>query len=487
MIRTLFVLGMIAIPFSGIVGLRFFGEAQHELSIYFFLPAIFIGAISIAMPSHTAARQPQEMPTTKLLPAIALAAASVIILSFIVNAGSILTGSSHGRTAIDKFVNSLILISYCLMLAYLTFVVAGRAWEQTIYKPIAISAVLCAVFSVFEILSRHLGVATSIYSFLDGIVHGGYPPSVLHKDWDLRVRSLAFEPPAFGNFAGFAWPWLTAACSCSHGYARLGYIAAWGLLTTLLFYSDARTGIILLAGSTFVLAVLRFGYFPSKPHRREQGVSYIITALLITIMVASIILFAANFQRYEASVIAGSSVSDISRLASIETAVNIFLDNPFFGVGLGQYAFYLNKYVPQWGHLSWEMVTWLTYPQLWPASYSVYARLAAELGFVGLIAWTGLWILLAQKVLVASLAYRRVTGMVPAVAYPLIASCYCVLLSGIATDTFRTPMIWVTLGLCCRYLFEARVYASRWRQCSGLGAWMVSIPANYQHATKAYP
>jgi hypothetical protein len=284
-IRMLFVLGMMAIPFSGIVGLRYFGEMQHE--IYSFMPAICFGALSIAMQSHTVGTQQQEMPTTRLLTATALAAASVIFLSFLVNAGSILTGFAHGRFALEKFESSFILILFSWMLAYLTFFVAGRAWEQTIYKPIAISAMLCAVFSVFEILSRDLGIATSIYAFLDGIVHGGYPPSILDEDWDPRIRSLGFEPPYFGIYAGFAWPWLTAACFCSHGCARFGYIAAWGLLTALLLYSGARTGIVLLAGSTFVLAVLRFGYLPSKPYRREQSISHAITALLTTLTLAA--------------------------------------------------------------------------------------------------------------------------------------------------------------------------------------------------------
>jgi hypothetical protein len=133
---------------------------------------------------------------------------------------------------------------------------------------------------------------------------------------------------------------------------------------------------------------------------------------------------------------------------------------------LGQYAFNLSKYVPQWGYLSYEMIAWLTHPDLWPASYSVYARLAAELGFFGLVGWTGLWISLARKVLIASLNYQQLTGMVPAVAYPLITSCLCVLFSGLATDTFRIPMIWVTLGLCCRYVFEVRIYASKRHQCT---------------------
>jgi hypothetical protein len=41
-------------------------------------------------------------------------------------------------------------------------------------------------------------------------------------------------------------------------------------------------------------------------------------------------------------------------------------------------------------------------------------------------------------------------------AFPLIISCYCTLLSGIALDSLRTPMIWVSLGLSCSYIFDVR-------------------------------
>lgn len=140
----------------------------------------------------------------------------------------------------------------------------------------------------------------------------------------------------------------------------------------------------------------------------------------------------------------------------------MFLDNPVFGLGLGQYGFYLGKYLPPWGHSSYEIAKWLTDPaQPWPASYFVYARRAGELGLAGLVKWIGFWIWLARRVLIASLNYQRATGLAPAAAYPLIASCFCVLFSGFTTDTFKTPMIWVTLGLCCRYLFEIRSYVQQ--------------------------
>ena len=486
MTKILFFLGMMTIPFSGVVGLGFLGELQNNLSTYFFIAAIVSGAQFFATSSGILRAQGQEIPSTKLLAGIMLAVTIVIAVSFFVNAGSILTNVSHGRHAIEKFVSSFVLILYSFMLAYLTFFIAGHGWERAIRKPIAISALLCVAFSVFEILSP-LGIATGVYAFLDGIVHGGLTPPGYAKGWDPRIRSLAFEPPDFGNYAGFAWPWLMAGWVSSHGRARYGYAVVWVFLTALVLYSGARTGLVLMAGVAFVLAVLRYGYLPPKPYKKGKSKSRVLTVFLTCLVLAAVLFCAANLQQYETDVIAGSSVSDLSRLASIEAAFNMFRDKPVFGLGLGQYGFYFDKYLPRWGHSSYEIANWLAHKpeQGWPASYLVYARLAAELGLAGLVMWIGLWIWLARSVLIASLNYQRATGLVPTAAYPLIASCFCVLFSGFTTDTFRTPMIWVTLGLCCRYLFEIRKYVQQQHDLRHLKLNRIAIPKISQRTSPA--
>jgi hypothetical protein len=479
MTSILFFLGMMTIPFSGVVGLGFLGELQNELSTYFFIPAMIGGVLSFATSSGAVREQRQEKPSTRLLTGIMLSAVSVIAVSFIVNAGSILTNVSHGRYAIEKFISSFILVLYGFMLAYLTFFMAGRSWERVVYKPIAISVLLCFAFSIFEILS-HMGIATGFYAFLDGIVHGSQDPlGPYMKGWDPRIRSLAFEPPDFGNYAGFAWPWLIVASVSSQGRARLGYAVVWALLTALALISGARTGLTLITVGVFVLAALRYGYLPPKPYAGGNSISRVVTLVLMCLALAAILFCAVNVHKYETAVIAGSSVSDMSRLGLIETAFNMFLDNPVFGLGLGQYGFHIAEYLPQWGHLSYEIADWLTNKGgRWPASFSVYGRVASELGLVGLVMWIALWIFLARRVLIASLDYQWATGLVPSVAHPLIVSCFCVLFSGLTTDTFRTPMIWVTLGLCCRYLFEVHRYSHKLRRSSGFGVPMLKFLPN---------
>jgi O-antigen ligase len=193
-----------------------------------------------------------------------------------------------------------------------------------------------------------------------------------------------------------------------------------------------------------------------------------------------------DFNAYEAAVIAGSSVSDLTRLAYTEASFNMMTDHPLFGLGLGQFAFWLLENVPSWAYLSYEVVNWSSsYPPVhfWPASYTVYGRLAGELGIVGLLSWILLWLGLAMKMLIASLDYQRLTGSLPAVSYALVVSCFCVLLSGLTTDTFRSPMIWITLGLSCRYLVEIR---TGMRRGSDVRPRMLNLPWTRKQPEQVY-
>jgi hypothetical protein len=309
-----------------------------------------------------------------------------------------------------------------------------------------------------------MGIANSFYGTLDELVHAGWDPTVYQEGWDDRIRSVAFEAPAFGNYVGFAWPWLIAAWANNTGRSRRLYFIIWLLLTALELYSWSRTAVVMMGGSTLVLTLLRYGYLPPRPHSSTHFTRRFLTVVVFACAMLGVVVAVTKFKAYEAVVIASSSVSDLTRLAYTEASFNIMTDHPLFGLGLGQFAFWLLKYVPNWAYLSYEVANWASsYPPVhyWPASFTVYGRLACELGVVGLLLWILLWLGLARKILTVSIDYQRLTGSLPAISYPLIVSCFCVLLSGLTTDTFRSPMIWITLGLGCRYLAEIRTVLCR--------------------------
>jgi O-antigen ligase len=143
----------------------------------------------------------------------------------------------------------------------------------------------------------------------------------------------------------------------------------------------------------------------------------------------------------------GQSISDITRFAYQVTAYKIFAVNPIFGTGLGQFAFTADQFIPPWGYLSSEIRASMTFPEApWPNTYSVYARIGAEIGIIGLIAWVGIWLATLTSVFSAGLAKERQGVRVPWEYYAILMANTALFASWVTSDTFRTALIWVTLG-----------------------------------------
>jgi hypothetical protein len=174
----------------------------------------------------------RKAPPAYILPKIAFAMAAVIAASFLVNAYEISTHYFRGRYGLTKFFYSIVVLFYGVGLAYVTYILSRVRWQGLIMVPIAISVFLCGFYSIFEVLSW-FGVMKEPFDILYNMTHGGYDtPFVLWNgtlkrniDWETRLRSLAFEPPALGDFLGYAWPWVLAGIAASRSSAKFFYIS----------------------------------------------------------------------------------------------------------------------------------------------------------------------------------------------------------------------------------------------------------------------
>jgi hypothetical protein len=344
---------------------------------------------------------------------------------------------------------------YGLGLAWLSSLILPGRWKSHLIKPISVSALLCLSFSVLE-FSNRLGVPVPLYEALNGLVHSGSDQLINSWDgavnrkvlegWDQRLRSVSFEPPAFGNFSGFAWPWLLAGLLAEKGRARVRPAILLAAFTLLILLAQARTGQLLLASNLFVFLALRFVFAPPDGQYRPVLVGTLISLGAIALLIGLAVL-GASPDNFTQSVVAGESVSDLSRLAYQTSAFTMFAAHPLAGVGLGQFAFNAAQFMPSWAYFSPEVASSLTHPAApWPNTYSLYARISAETGLLGLVGWLGLWLGAIALLLRDSTAYARRFGALPFTTYPLVLNSMAVLVAGITTDTFRTPMIWIAIG-----------------------------------------
>lgn len=461
--RLFFTLGMVAIPFSGINGLGALGELRTELSVYFFILALGL-SMAMAVPQFDKQGSSRAfIQDLHLLPQIAFAFIAVIIFSLIPNFYHIATDHFRERAGFPKFATSTMVVMFGLAVSTMTYHLSKEHWPSLIVRPIVISVLICAFYSVFELLSFQ-GILKGFYLSLMKVVQGGFSTEALFDGeikwelgWDQRLRSVSFEPPAFANYACLALPWVYAGILTSKATLKKFYYFAGFLLLGMLALSGARTALVMTGGMFLTWLILKFSHLPQQPGAKYATIVPVVNFALVSISLAALVGVIIGIEALVNSVIAGVSNSNISRLASQLAAYNMFFDHPLFGIGFGQYGFYVGKYLPYWGYYSWELQPWLIYPEApWPAVYSIYARFAAELGVFGLFGWLGLWFWLMREVIHWSQRHQKHFGILPPLAYPMVLSCACVLLSGVATDTVRTPMIWINLGLCCRYLYEVK-------------------------------
>lgn len=452
MIYYLYILALVFVPFTSIDGLTFLGELQHVVSAYIYF---VIFGLSL-FPFLSRFRPGQRLNTEKIygLPLITILFLGAIGLSFAANFITIKDSMLFGRSGMDKFISSTILVIYGFLIAYVTyFISAQHPWDRLIIKPLAVSVAICAGFSFFEMAGRVSGGMASLFALISAPVYGSF--EIL--EWDTRLRSVAFEPPDFANTAGYIWPWLLGAVLSTTGSKRLGLAAAWGALNVMIILSEARTSLVMMSGLLGVFAVLWFVFLPKQEKGDPEKLLMPLTLFFVLVVPTALFLFVFYFDALVATVVADDNVSNLSRLASMTAAFRMFADNPFFGLGFGQFGFHVVEYMPSWGYYSPEIRAWLFgNGEFWPAVYSVYARFAADMGIVGVTVWMGIWLWLARKMLIETMRYRQRTGDIPYAAFPLILSCFGVLLAGVPSDSVRSPMIWINMGLACRYLFTLK-------------------------------
>jgi len=133
-----------------------------------------------------------------------------------------------------------------------------------------------------------------------------------------------------------------------------------------------------------------------------------------------------------------------ARIVYWQAGWNVFGENPFLGVGLGNAGFYFyDKLDPAaWEYFEIRDVMYdLASP---PNIKSLWVRLFAETGFIGsafFIVWLGLILLSGISLLRQSKKYMQVTGMA------VILTLLGLLVEGFSVDTFALPYFWITFGL----------------------------------------
>jgi len=289
--------------------------------------------------------------------------------------------------------------------------------------------------------------------------------------YQTRISGLTYEPKWFAEQITFLlMPWLTAAVITKRSIFTWHYrwisvellLLVWSSI--VLVFTFSRTGLFVLVLLTFVGVLLSRSF--RRPHKfvtplpiRRRWLR-IIEATLAALVLTALLAFAGSrntyfsrLWRYWSEGKPGNKtyleyIAFGQRFAYAETAFRIFEDYPVLGVGLGNYAFFFDKKLPNrsWQNLP-EIIRQVTPTErgnqlITPKN--LYARLLAETGLVGTIVFTTFVIAVlgcSLYLFFSPVPEQRFWGLAGLLG---IAAFSTVVFS---TDSFAIPNMWVVFGL----------------------------------------
>jgi hypothetical protein len=280
-----------------------------------------------------------------------------------------------------------------------------------------------------------------------------------------RVSGMAYEPAWLaGQIATVYLPWLFAALLTGFRVTRFKWFEIVLLVfASLLLLATYSRGGLLTAVFALVLTFLIAGrrelaaawkWFLAGFHH-AGGLILRVGVLVIALgaLAGAIIflgqkgyisrLFNTRADSIEEFVIANSAGA---RAAYMFGALGAYEEHPVTGVGLGASGFYIYKHLPDWAMTTVPDIARQLSPdnRLYPNPKSMYVRLLAETGLIGL------FIFLAFQFSVLADSLLALRSNPPYMRYLGIAGLFswlAILIYNTTQDSFATPNIWINLGI----------------------------------------
>ncbi len=457
----LICLAIILLPFNDLpYSQSLFGELAREGAFYPFLlaiPLLFLCLLAgsrISLPNNLSA---------KALLAFVLCSC----ISIVVNMPWIMQSEFKGRYGPEKALLQVILLAFMVITAvviYSTTKKQGRFLED-VNRAVLFSLVLPCTYSFLEILffagiDGPRDILQAIHPYIRDINIRGDDVSAYFG----RLRSVSGEASWFAMYISFALPWVLASLLATrkHTWMRLMLFIYLNLLI-ILTWSRTAYFICVIQLVLFVTLVISKTKFSGIGKRALALPAILLTSAGATGLLFSETIFSeVSILDLVSSVMSsfsdGENLSNIARLGSQAAALDVAAAHPILGTGLGQFGFVAAAHMPDWAFASDEVQMWMN-PMAgtpWPPVHALYPRLAAELGYIGLSLWVGLWLALVISCFRTYEANTRSQGGPDLMGLALIISIIGVLLSGLNSDSLRFFGYWILMGLAWSYNHQRR-------------------------------
>jgi hypothetical protein len=371
-----------------------------------------------------------------------------VLLSGAVNSFAIMEAQFAGRSGISKFVLQLSVLLFGVCLAILVFNLAHRKLIdlRLVRRFLTISFLIAGGYSFFEVL---FNLGTPWAEAVIEAVNPWFHTELQGVFFLGQVRSVTGEPSWFGMYAALLFPWLASYLFTEETIWPYGVLTLYLIFLVFLSSSRLAYGLVLVESLLMLSFMIRAGIL--SVGLAAAGLFFLALTALAGFYFADLMAGAESLLLREglvASLTSQENLSNICRYGTQVAAISMGLDHPFWGVGMGQFPFHMEKYLPAWAMISPEIRDYL-HGVTQPLVHGLYARIAGEVGLVGL----GLWLAFIGTLTLRTWKTAKSTfsGSVDWLGLSLAVNLVAIAGFGFSTAGFKAPGIWIMVGLAWAY------------------------------------
>lgn len=438
----LLAMGIFLSPFITSLGVQHFGGLGKEGSFYPIAAGVFVWLIEILF-----LKKSVHVPSGKSI-YFFYAFLVIIIFSGVVNFFDILELRFQGEIGIGRcLVQTGTMFFYFLVVLYVYNIFYEEKRNQILFfrRWILLSFVLAGAYSLLE-LGKIGGnsLSSDVIIFIDHLFRAGGEADDISNYF--RIRSLTAEASYFGMYIAIVLPWVLEKSFLDRSRYQSLFFLVFGYIIVLVLFSLSRTAYMVVA-IELVVFLLMFPHVVWEERKRlSVFVIVFFTAAVLSSEFISATLPKVDVAEVYESLLSDNNLSNVARYGSQLAAWNIFLEHPILGVGYGMYGFYAPDYYPEEAWRSVEISMWATngsgWP--WPPAHSLYARVLAELGGLGLLVYGALLISLFCAVWrcgttkdIGRMTEKRILAL----------TMLGIVLQGVNVDAFRIMPMWIVFAL----------------------------------------
>jgi len=450
-LNTLFILGIFFFSFNQIEVMPFMGEYVKESGAIFLFVGFFFTLIEILLKGKI------SLPYDNRLFQFLILFYLITLLCTLVNLPTITDNYFKKTSGISRFIRQYISLSIPIIVFTTFFWRVLKKWDAkeifiNIRKIFLYTLLFASFYGFFEIAFSYFGIYPAkyvlefiglIFPFIDPHYHAGG-----------RISVFAYEPPFFAIFLITISGWMFSYILTEKNF--IYKITPTLLILILTFFSGSRTGLLVVF---FILGLFIIYLYQKNLFRNIIHNSLILFTSLILIVStlnADKLFYSINEKIESLNFVDNlkTSVSNKSRFGMQVASIEVFKENPIFGVGFGQQAYHSRHHYPYWATVNnWEFD--LLYKNKsetsFPPGFNLYTRILAELGIIGLLSWLTL---LGYSLYILIKIYKNNNDYYTKIlCISVLITLIGLYVNWLQTDTFRIYGVWLNFIIIMRLIY----------------------------------